>query len=197
MNEMNWIRLAVVACFALACSTGCDRFLRSEGSSESAPGAAPNAARTAFDLQAGEQSFTFTPAGDGYTFASGRVKIESDRIKLDGPTATKVKLKDYGFKLYDANETELLKGKRRGAGWKIQRADGSELGKLDENGGTLGSSNVAVSREGERWKVTRDGQVVGSASASLPPAAAALLGVTEVSSEQRLALVIFHKEIVR
>ncbi len=54
-----------------------------------------------------------------------------------------------------------------------------------------------MSREGERWKVTRDGQVVGSASASLPPAAAALLGVTEVSSEQRLALVIFHKEIVR
>lgn len=191
--------LAVTLCSAMCSLGGCDRFPQSGASNESAT----SSSRAAFELSVGDQSYTLAPAGDGYALGSksggpaGKVKVESDRVKLDAGTKAKVKLKDYGFKVYDAAETEILKGKRRGAGWKIQRADGSELGTVDERGGSIGGNTVGVERQGERWQVTRGGVAVGSASASLPAAAAALLALTEITPEQRIALVVFHKEIVR
>lgn len=193
------VLLVAIACAALCTVTGCDRLTNSGASSEPAA----STTRAAFELAVGDQGYTLTPAGDGYTLgsksggAAGKVKVESDRVKVKAAAEAKVKLKDYGFKVYDAADAEVLKGKRRGAGWKIQRADGSELGALDERGGALGQSTVAVERQGERWQVMRDGAAVGSASASLPGVAAALLGLTELTPEQRIALVVFHKEIVR
>jgi hypothetical protein len=171
----------------------------SSGSAAATTAATANAARAPIELTIGEARHSLAPSAEGYAIdgGSGRVKIQSDRVKVKLQTDAKVEQKDYGFKVYGPSDDVVLKGKRHGAGWKLKGADDAEIGKLDAKGGTLAGAAVEVRREGEQWVVTRSGATVGRASGSLSAPSAALLAVTEVTPEQRIAMVIFSEEIAK
>jgi hypothetical protein len=197
---MRWIQLLAIAALVLATS-GCDK-LRGNSSGSGETKAAPGP-RAALEIAMGADRFSLAPSSKGYALSGGslqgKVKIESDRIKLmreDGTQLAKVKQKDSGFKLYDGSEAEVLKAKHRGAGFKLSRGD-AELGKLDATGGSAGGSTIAVKKDGERWVVTRDGTEVGSANGAVSGLAASFLGLTELSLEQRLAMLLYQHEVAR
>lgn len=198
-HRRAWLALGFVT---IALASGC----RDKGSAASSDGPAAatttthaSAARAPIELTLGDARHALAPSGEGYAIdgGAGRVKIQSDRVKVKLQTDAKVEQKDYGFKVYGPSDDVVLKGKRHGAGWKLKGADDAEIGKLDGKGGTLAGTAVEVRREGEQWVVTRGGATVGRASASLSAPSAALLAVTELTPEQRMAMVIFSEEIAK
>jgi hypothetical protein len=187
---------------ALASAAGCDRLKAKLSDGDDAPvAAAAPASRAAISLTLGAEQFELRPKGDGYEVASpqgkGTIKVESDRVKVKLATDAKVKQKDGGFKVYDASDAVVMKGKYHGAGWKLSREEGTEVAKFDDKGGQAGGAAVVVRREGERWVVTRAGATVASVTGLASGASAALLAVTELSPEQRLAMAVFAQEFRR
>lgn len=184
-------------------AVGCERLkatLSGDEGDTHATAAAP-ASRAPISLALGAESFELRPKGDGYEVTSpqgrGKIKIEGDRVKVKLGTDAKVKKKDSGFKVYDASDAVVMKGKYHGAGWKLSREDGAEVAKLDDKGGQAGGATVVVRREGERWVVTRAGATVATVTGLASGASAALFAVTELSPEQRLAMAIFAQEFRR
>ncbi|MCC6526073.1 MAG: hypothetical protein IT373_25725 [Polyangiaceae bacterium] len=164
--------------------------------------------RVAFELVLGDGTVwaEATPKGDGYALSAGgadrgKLKIEADRVKVSdasGATRAKAKAKDYGFKIYEGDETEVATAKRKGAGYKLSRND-TPLGELDTHGpgGQLGGEEITVVVGAERMVVKRAGKDVGAVGGGIRPEAAAFLGVTELTFEQRVAGMLFVEELAR
>jgi hypothetical protein len=176
---------------------GCDKLRGGRAEAEEGAAMAPKA-RGPLELSIGADRYTLTPDSKGYAVsgaASGRLKIQADRVKYeraDGTPVAKVKQKEYGFKLYDASDAELVKAKRRGAGYKLTRANDSELATLEPGGGA-----VSAVKQGERWVVSSGGSEVASASGELSAVAASFLALEELSAEQRLAMALYHHEVAK
>ncbi|MEM1032922.1 MAG: hypothetical protein AAGN82_21430, partial [Myxococcota bacterium] len=143
----------------------------------------------------GEETHRFDPKDDGYVTSTGlRFKVEADRVKVkgaDGRELCKVKKKDDGFKAYrNGADDAFLRGKRRGDGFKLsKKPSDEEMGRIEKGGGTV--SGEAITVEGD--SVRRAGTEVGTAP-GLPATVAAMLGLTELSAAERLALVVYATE---
>lgn len=201
-------RSSVMVAALIALSVPASGCKQRSGSSGPAPdaataeqGSAIAPTRGPLAITLGDQSLKLTPRDGGYRAelggTDGKVKVESDRVKVQLGAEAKVKAKDYGFKVYDGSDKELVKGKRNGAGWKLSRVDGAEIGKVDGHGGTLGGAGVTVERDGDVWKVSRGGAVVATASAAMSPVSAALLALTELTPEQRVGVAVFAQDVAR
>jgi hypothetical protein len=173
-----------------------------------APAPAVPRTRQGFEVSTpdGSQHLRLVPDTGGYRLeakngdARGRVEVQPDRVKVENPAGgeqAKVKSKDYGFKVYAAGDTVVLKAKRRGSGFTFKRGDDSPLGRWEEGRGTLAGEELAVIERGGNRVVLRGGKEVASVSAAVPEDAAALLALTELSFEQRLATLVFRLELVK
>lgn len=190
---------------ALALAAGCSS--SDQGPAEASPASDPSTvapSRTAFEVTAGPGApwATLEPKDEGYrlrggSLDGGKLKVGADRVKLASPsggTVAKVKVKDYGFKIYRDDEAEVAKVKRKGAGFKLSDAAGTTWGELEGSGGTLGGEPVTVEAGGELFVVKRGGVVVGEVGSAMSPKAAAFLAVTEIAMEQRVAAMLFVQE---
>ncbi len=186
---------------ALGCS-GSDGAPASDGAPS--PASASAVARSTLAVASGPGASwgTLEPKGEGYKVKGGahdgaKVKVGDDRVKLKdggGSTLAKVKVKDYGFKIYRDDETAVAKVKRKGAGFKVSDPDGAAWGTVSAEGGELGGQPVVVEASGETLVVKRGGEVVGEVGSAVGAKAAAMLAVTEVAMEQRVAAMIFVQE---
>jgi hypothetical protein len=178
-----------------------------------APDAAPSAsaspakrlARGVFEVRDGDgdPDLRFQPLADGYRVETqrgsmaGRVHVERGKVKLldpSGVATAKVKDKDFGYKVYDAADNVVLKAKRRGDGYVWKTAADVDLARWERGQGTVHGQEIRVEPRNGQQVVLRGGQPVGSVSASVPAGAAALLALTELSFEQRLAALLYELE---
>ena len=168
-----------------------------------APGGEGTASSKAgrFSLQfEGAELLDFERRGDGFAITSGgkawgTLKLESDRVKLDqdGKEAAKAKAKDYGFKVYDGDR-ELFKVKRKGAGYEVRRADDSELGRFEANGGRFASDAVTLESNGDASLLKRGGRTLVTVRGPLSSSAALMLAATEATLPQRLVMATIVQE---
>ncbi len=172
-----------------------------------APAAAPRT-RQEFEVTAsgGSRHLRLVPDTSGYRLegeagdARGKVKVQAGRVKVEGPGGAeqaKVKSKDYGFKVYGTGEAVVLKAKRHGSGFTFKRGDDTPLGRWEGGQGTLAGDELQVVERGGNRVVLRGGKEVASVGAAVPAEAAGLLGLTELSFEERLATLVFRLELVK
>ena len=145
-------------------------------------------------------AYTFAKASDGYRVSGAEsleIEVEADRVKLkdaSGQELAKVKKKDEGFKLYPKGSEEAsLRAKRKGDGYKLlHKPDDAELGRVGSDGGEVGGDKLAI----DGASVKRAGKEVASLTGTKPPwAAVGLLGVTEATPAERLAMFVFAVEV--
>jgi hypothetical protein len=175
-----------------------------------APKSAPEVpyGRRGFEISVpgGSQQLRVVPAPSGYRLESkggdarGRIKVQPDRVKVQdsgGSVQAKVKAKEYGFKVYGAGEDAVLKAKRRGSGFAFKRSDGTELGRWESGQGAFSGAKVEVVERGGQRVVRRGGEEVAIVGTAVRADAAGLLALTELSFEQRLAILVFCLELVK
>jgi hypothetical protein len=182
------------------------------GAVDAAPSASVGAspaerlARGPLEVKSGDDEFDvrLEPVADGYRVTSrrghlgGRVHVERGSVKLldaSGATASKVKAKDFGYKVYDGTDAVVLKAKRRGDGYAWKTGQDADLGRWERGQGTVGGQDIRVQSLDGRTVVLRGGQPVGSVSGSVPMRAAAVLALTELTFQQRLAALLYELEV--
>jgi hypothetical protein len=139
------------------------------------------------------------PKDHGYRFRGGdldglKATFKEDRVKIkdqSGETAAKVKVKDYGFKIYRDDESTSARAKRDGAGYKISDGDGARWGTLASTGGEVNGEPVQIETAGDVTTVLRAGREVGSVDVRVSRKAAAFLALTELTLAERVAAMLF------
>lgn len=135
---------------------------------------------------------------DGADGRVGKVKVQADRVKVkdgsDQPRA-KVEKKDGGFKLYDANDKVVLQGKDRGDRLKLESDDGALKAKLRDGALRVGAAKIRAVKEGDETRVVREDDPLFALRGDVPPDAAMLYGWTELDPYQRIALLVFLREV--
>lgn len=190
--------LVLGLCTAPACHKS-DRDDSASGAARDEGPAPSKAARFSLQFEKGEL-LDFERHGDGFAITSGgkawgTLKLESDRVKLDqdGKESAKAKSKDYGFKVYDG-ERELFKVKRKGAGYEVRRADDSELGRFEANGGRFASDAVTLESSGDASVLKRGGSTLVTVKGPLSSSAVLMLAATEATLPQRLVMATIVQE---
>ncbi|MCA9654628.1 MAG: hypothetical protein KC501_32235 [Myxococcales bacterium] len=201
---MSPVRIVLLA---LAVAAGCSESEESVPAGTPTPSAstpAPTRSAVAVGSDHGQAWSTLAPKDDGYRLQGGsldgaKVSVGDDRVKLktDAGTLAKVKLKDYGFKVYRDDEHESAKVKRKGAGFQLSSPEGARWGELTTSGGTLSGEAVTIETGAGTHSIKRGGTVVGTVQAAIEPRAAVFLAVTELPMEQRVAAMVFVQEKVR
>jgi hypothetical protein len=147
-----------------------------------------------------------TPRGDGMGWhiedasgnETGSLRVKDDRVTVkdaDDRRLGKVKIREHGFKIEDGNDQPLFRLERDDEGYRIERGDadaGSYRGARIE----LGGAAIEARPSGDAIEVRRDGALLYSVRGPIAPDAAVFLGLSdELSFEQRLAAMIFVREV--
>ena len=131
-----------------------------------------------------------------------KAKVEADRVKIKTATdkeLVKVKVKDYGFKAVNPDETTIIKGKYSGAGYKV-KTDTADLGKVDPQGegyrvtDDAGKLICTIIAEGGAVKVKdRSGNLLYTIQGAFPKAVAFLPFLKDRIDAQTGVLIYFNE----
>ena len=202
--------LAVTSSFGIV--LGCTEESSPPSPASPPPAAAPAAAvaptSAALEIQGpdGAVRFRVEPKdGGGFRLKDaqgqkiGKISVESDRVKLkdaSGQLLVKVKKKDDGFKIYDGSDRDVFKGKLKGeAGLKLKTADDVAVAKLEGAAGRVGEAKVEARPIEGGVGVLKDGQRVAVLKGAVPAEPAVLFAVDALDDMQRIAVLVFMKEV--
>ena len=131
-----------------------------------------------------------------------KAKVEADRVKVRTATdkdLVKVKVKDYGFKIDNPDDTTIIKGKYSGAGYKV-KTETTDLGKVDPQGegyrvtDSTGKLICTIIAEGGAVKVKDpSGNLLYSIQGAFPKAVAFLPFLKDRIDAQTGVLIYFNE----